>query len=303
MSRKEKELTTISRLSSYDIHHSWTCSYLSGTLFFLHTSLLNALKMHSFKLTIFAMAAAVKDVLAWDLKDPILSCADVSCPYDGVNPTCTVVNDTFIGVGIVPIPDLPDVLSGTSLIKAVGLSQSDDDTQNVVEVRASDTIGPNTTFRSAYYLGTPASLDPSKLSGCLVVFHDNRDGLHFNSLGDVPNIEMDTGFCADVISQDCTNELQNMAMEAMEHTESCRALDQMLQNTPTKSCDDFAGLYRGLGSYTVVDASNLSPITKEDNSTSDCWPVFPKEAQLSSVLIEQATVSIFRVSFTILELC
>lgn len=247
--------------------------------------------MHSFKLVAFALTAAVPVTLAQDLEDPILSCADVSCPYKGYSPTCTVVNNTFFGIGLVSIPGLSDTLSNVSLVKGVGHSQSTDDARDFADVSPLNPFGGTATYDSAYYVGTPPSLDLSTLSGCLIVFHDTSGGLAFSPRNKWGGIETDTGTCADVISEHCIDELQSTAMKAMEHTESCQALDEVLRNTTMKSCAHFAGVGRGLGRYTVVDASKLAPITKGDNSTSDCWPVLQKKAHMSHIINEQVTVS------------
>ncbi|KAH8169148.1 hypothetical protein LIA77_11274 [Sarocladium implicatum] len=224
-------------------------------------------------------------------KGPILSCPDVGCPHDGHNVACTLINDTFIGVGVVPVPSLLQSLSGISLIKAVGPAPLDrHESQKGVEKTSESSWGNSVTYNSVYYLGTPPSLDVSDLSGCTVVFHDTAEELSFDGVRETNNIEIDTGACKDVIRQDCIDPLQKIAEDAIKDSKSCQSLDRALRDTRVDSCKDFSGYGRGLGWYTVIDAKTISPITGTENSTSNCWPVLPKSSRLSHLASDEVTV-------------
>ena len=52
----------------------------------------------------------------------LVGCKAVSCPTEGAEDTCTLAQDTFLGIGTAPIPDVPSSLEGLSLVKGVNLT-------------------------------------------------------------------------------------------------------------------------------------------------------------------------------------
>lgn len=198
-----------------------------------------------------------------------------------------------MGIGLVEVPDLPSSLADIFLVKGVGHPGSDEHTALVVdETRVNDSIDTSEqTFNSVYYLGAAPSADISSLQGCIVVFQGTHDGLVFGDPEDMLAIEMNTGTCPDVINERSINGLRAKAEETVTQTQSCQALDKMLRNEPIEACANFAGIGRHLGRYSVIDVTQLSPISKAENGTSDCWPVLPKKAQLSYITSDLVAVS------------
>ncbi|CEL08523.1 hypothetical protein ASPCAL11672 [Aspergillus calidoustus] len=221
-----------------------------------------------------------------DLPAPIVGCTDVSCPNDGWD-SCTVADNTFVGVGLARIADIPSSLSGLSLVKGVNISESGDPDSST---HGADETRP---YKSVYYLGTPSNLDNSALSGCAVVFNDPPTR-HFEEPkinGSSVNVDTRaaTGSCPDVIEQSCINALTRQAREldygraGSNSTGSgspCDALERALRDNAPKECGDLTGAGDGLGEFSVVSLGDASEISAQQNSSSNCWPVLPKSDAL-----------------------
>ncbi|KAL5051256.1 hypothetical protein BDW71DRAFT_170674 [Aspergillus fruticulosus] len=225
--------------------------------------------------------APIISALAQDLAADIVGCTDLDCP-NGRWDSCTVAEETYAGVGLARVPDVPDSLDGISLVKGVHI----EDPQSGGNA-GGDGSETSRSFRSVYYLGTPSNLDVDDLSGCAVVFNDPPTG-HF----DVPklndSITVDTqasyGTCPDVIQQGCIDSLTQQAGNVRySSSNACSALASDLRDNPPDECSDMTGSGNGLGSFDVVSLGNLSIISQSANGSSDCWPVLPKSDNLAQL--------------------
>lgn len=216
------------------------------------------------------LSALITTSLAKNTSVPssLIGCEEVSCPRAyGDTDTCTVANEVFMGIGLAPVPDVPCSLTGISLIKAVNAS----------------TYGKS-EFRTVYYLGTPPDLDLGGLEGCAVFFHDSA--ALFKPEGE--DVRATRGVCRDVIEHECIDELPKQARNSVsdwnkepstEHP--CKALRDDLWDSPVDGCGDMSGDGLGIGRIAVVSLGDLSPISKIQNESSNCWPVVPKSNDLT----------------------
>ncbi|KAL4994629.1 hypothetical protein BDV10DRAFT_203611 [Aspergillus recurvatus] len=225
--------------------------------------------------------APIISALAQDLPADIVGCTDLDCPNEGWD-SCTVAEETYAGVGLARVPNVPGSLNGISLVKGVHI----EDPQSGGNA-GGDGSEVSRSFRSVYYLGTPSNLEVGDLSGCAVVFNDPPTG-HF----DVPklndSITVDTrasyGTCPDVIQQGCIESLTRQAGNVRYTGPStCSALASDLRDNPPDECSDMTGSGDGLGSFDVISLGNLSIISQSANGSSDCWPVLPKSDNLAQL--------------------
>ncbi|KAL2783731.1 hypothetical protein BJX66DRAFT_317969 [Aspergillus keveii] len=221
-----------------------------------------------------------------NLPAPIVGCTDVSCPNDGWD-SCTVADNTFVGVGLARIPDIPSAISGLSLVKGVNISESGDPDSST---HGADETRP---YKSVYYLGAPSELDTSALSGCGVVFHDPPTR-HFTEPkvnGSSVNVDTRaaTGSCPDVIAQSCIDALTRQARgldydragsNSTGSSSPCSALERALRDNAPEECGDLTGAGDGLGEFSVVSLGDAEGVSAQRNSSSDCWPVLPKSDAL-----------------------
>ncbi|KAJ0421247.1 hypothetical protein BJY00DRAFT_300919 [Aspergillus carlsbadensis] len=245
-----------------------------------------------------------------DLPDPIVGCTDVSCPNDGWD-SCTVADNTFVGVGLARIADIPSALFGLSLVKGVNISESGDPDSST---HGADETRP---YKSVYYLGTPSNLDTSALSGCAVIFNDPPTR-HFEEPkinGSSVNVDTRaaTGSCADVIEQSCIDALTRQAREvdygsagsnstggSSGSGSPCSALERDLRENAPEECGDLTGAGDGLGEFSVVSLGDAEGISAQRNSSSDCWPVLPKSDRLLQLAEDTATVCLLSLSLHLL---
>ncbi|KAL3461193.1 hypothetical protein BJX64DRAFT_289569 [Aspergillus heterothallicus] len=229
--------------------------------------------------------SSLSTALAQNLSADIVGCTDVACPNDGWD-SCTVADNTFVGVGLARIADAPSSLHGLSLIKGVNISESGDPDSST---HGADETRP---YKSVYYLGTPSNLDTAAFSGCAVVFNDPPTD-HFDTPkinGSSVNVDTRaaTGTCPDVIEQSCIDALVRQAREvdygsaganstsSNSSSSPCSALERALLNDAPEACGDLTGAGDGLGRFTVVSLGDLAEVSAQQNSSSDCWPVLPK---------------------------
>lgn len=232
---------------------------------------------HSTPVSFCFLLAPILSVLAQDLPAGLAGCTEIDCPNDGWD-SCTVADESFAGIGLSGITGVPNSLDDISLVKGVHIEDSEDnDTHNGADKTRS--------FRSVYYLGTPANVDVDDLTGCAVVFNDPPTG-HFPRPLINDSVNVDTraayGTCPDVIKQDCIDKLTEQARKSKYNgANPCSTLQSTLNNNPPDECSDLTGGGDGLGSFDVVSLGNLSTISKSDNASSNCWPVLPKSNNLA----------------------
>ncbi|ETS74483.1 hypothetical protein PFICI_14349 [Pestalotiopsis fici W106-1] len=212
--------------------------------------------------------------LAQDLSSTIVGCEDVACPKtSGSDDTCTVSDETFLGVGLTRIPDVPDSFAGLTIVKGVNVSTAGP---------AADSNGNDRQYKSVYYLGAPDSQTIDNLDGCAIVFHDTLNGIKFNGV----NSASDQGTCQDVISQSCIDALTQQVSTLWANETSgdrCAAVSDALASASLTECVDMVGTGKGLGNFTAQTLSDLSPISGDQNASSNCWPITPKSDSLAKL--------------------
>ncbi|KAI8691876.1 hypothetical protein NCS56_00181200 [Fusarium sp. Ph1] len=199
---------------------------------------------------------------AQDLDETIVGCEAVSCPMDNFDPHCTLTNITFENIGLTRIPDVPESLDYFSIVKGVNISG-----------RGAD------DFTSVYYLGTPEDVPLDEVQGCAVIFHDPPQDT-FDEFG--------SHNCAEVMGQRCVDAIQDRASKVAEgkSKDLCKALQEDLQKADIDACDNLTGGGKGIGKISVKDLSKLENIEVSRNSSSDCWPILPKSANLAEMFTE-----------------
>ncbi|KAF7540632.1 hypothetical protein G7054_g1252 [Neopestalotiopsis clavispora] len=213
--------------------------------------------------------------LAQDLSSTIVGCNDVACPQKNGYDECTVTDDVFVGVGLTRIPGLPDSFEGLSIVKGVNVSAAGP---------TAESNGTDRQYRSVYYLGAPEGQDLDGLEGCAIFFpHDG--GRQFDGSKRSSN----QGTCQDIYEPTCIDDLTQEALALWENStatgdDRCTSVRDALAEADLPSCVDFTGDGQGLGSdFTVQSLSGLSPITGDQNSSSDCWPITPKTDNLFEI--------------------
>lgn len=208
----------------------------------------------------------------------LVGCKAVSCPIEGTEDRCTVAEDTFLGIGTAPIPDVPSSLEGLSLVKGVNRTDGDE-------------------FRSVYYLGTPPDIDINDLAGCAVIFNDppaktfqypkelagpkDDNGETHN----VTDTAAANGACSEVIDQACIDRLTEQARSIVNDADgdSCAQLEDELNSSSFDECSSSWLGSSTLGNLTVTLLANLQTISGSQNSSSDCWPVVSKSDNLTEI--------------------
>ncbi|KAF4461374.1 hypothetical protein FALBO_11829, partial [Fusarium albosuccineum] len=198
--------------------------------------------------------------LAQALDKTIVGCDEVQCPVENGEPHCKVRNDTFTNIGLTRIPDVPESLNDFSIVKGINISGPNDD-----------------TYVNIYYLGTPQNASLDDLYGCVAKFDPPAKKFPENG----------NGTCSDVIEPACIDALQELAAK-VSHTYFegvCEILQEELENSDIEACQNMTGPGMGIeprGIHTVK-LSNLTNIEGKANSTSDCWPILPKSANLAPI--------------------
>ncbi|KAJ5616156.1 hypothetical protein N7537_001270 [Penicillium hordei] len=211
-----------------------------------------------------------------ELSSSLVGCNEVSCPKDGPNDRCIVGDNTFLGIGLSRIPDVPSSLEGFSLIKGVNVS---------VSLAGKDNDKATRPFKSFYYLGTPSDVEIKNLSGCVILFHDapfkKFDGPDLEGIYNGNDVRAARGTCSDVIDKTCIEKLTEKAMELAEEANGniCTMLERELKTTSLHECNGFAGKGSNLGNFTVKSLDGLNGV----KNSSGCWPIQPKSDQLAEI--------------------
>ncbi|KAI0967139.1 hypothetical protein F4678DRAFT_483263 [Xylaria arbuscula] len=215
--------------------------------------------------------------------DPtIVSCYEAGCPASLTveqSYNCTVADRTFDYIGLRNISTAQNSLSGLSWTR--GIEHTDTN---------HPTFDPDHyAIRSSFYLGTPPNFNLTGTGACSVFLNGISSRLSFTSK---------TGYwtCSDAMNPTCVNSLIKMAKiivsgfgSSTPSADACSKLQESLLKDLDQSC---LALTNGLINpwFNNLDAIPLSgtknvpqPITSEQNSTSTCWPVLPKQNGLSLV--------------------
>ncbi|KAI1657773.1 hypothetical protein F4813DRAFT_359511 [Daldinia decipiens] len=226
-----------------------------------------------------ALAAAAAQVQAQDLNKTIVGCADVECPASStssVNDKCTVADtDSFIYVGLTRVPTDNDALSGLSWSKGFKVGSYNN----------------NRDYESTFYLGTPPDLQLNNSTGaCAVFLHGASKNLAFP--GD--NDETAQGTCTDAMGSSCVDALvsrattlvngYNSGSERLSVSEACSRLQKDLEDSKDEACARISqGSWSNFTSAALTGTNASQPIGQQQNSSSNCWPVIPKQNDLTLV--------------------
>jgi hypothetical protein len=229
--------------------------------------------IRNFALTAIVAALVGRSNAQQAFEDEIVGCNEIDCHIGNFShPFCEVTNITFNEIGLIRIPDVPDPLDGFSISKGVN-------------------IAPPTSnnITSIYYLGTPENTPLEDVQGCAVLFHDP------------PEEKFSAGneTCAQVISQECIDALQDRAARVVEEEseDACETLKQDLRDSDIEECQDMAGLGRGIGDISVMDLSEIENIDDERNATSRCWPMLPATGNLAELFSEYKHLAVGHIGF------
>ncbi|KAF4760455.1 hypothetical protein N7455_002235 [Penicillium solitum] len=225
-----------------------------------------------------ALSLFISSTLAEDgeLSSSLVGCNEVSCPKKGANDRCTVGDNTFLGIGLSRIPDVPSSLEGFSLIKGVNVSAA---------LAGKDNDKATRPFKSFYYLGAPSDVETKDLSGCVVVFHDvpskKFDGPELGGNPNGTDVRAASGTCSDVIDQTCIEKLTEKATKLADEADGnvCTTLERELKKVSFDECNGFAGSGSNLGNFTVKSLDGLDMV----KNSSGCWPIQPKSDQLVEI--------------------
>ncbi|KAI8949784.1 hypothetical protein F4801DRAFT_385360 [Xylaria longipes] len=220
------------------------------------------------------LALSVAYARAQELNQTIVGCVELECPADGANDNCTVADSSFPYVGLTRIPtDNKDLKGKVSWTKGFNIT---------------DTPDNGRTFHSAFYLGTSSDLDLGNTGACAVLLHGVEAALSFDKVD--ANKDTAQGTCSDAMGSDCVSALLDRAKKLLDSfgndTPSSEEACAKLQDDLDKNMDD-ACLSISKGSWTNLTSTVLSgngapqPLSGDKNSSSTCWPVLPKEYQLT----------------------
>ncbi|KAI3322530.1 hypothetical protein HD806DRAFT_128338 [Xylariaceae sp. AK1471] len=222
--------------------------------------------------------ASLACVRCQDLNTTIVGCAGLDCPAssaDTANDNCTVVDNSFTYVGLTRAPTTQDSLKGVSWTKGFHIV---------------DLPGNNRTFQSSFFLGMPPDLKLRDTGACSVFLHGVSASLSFGDDG--ADVETSQGTCANAMGSECVDALLERARDFFNDTKTsnnsdadlCSALqDDLHQNMDDACLRVSKGSWTNLTSTALTGNDSPQPISAADNSTSTCWPVLPKQYQLTNV--------------------
>ncbi|KAI1822786.1 hypothetical protein F4861DRAFT_540607 [Xylaria intraflava] len=225
-----------------------------------------------------AILAPLSFVRAQDLNSTIVGCVALDCPAstaDTANDNCTVEDTSFSYVGLTRIPTTQESLKGLSWTEGFDITEQP---------------GTNRTFQTSFFLGAPPDLNLTNTGACSVFFHGVATSLSFG--GKNGTNETSQGTCADAMGSACTAALVSHAKAFLSDTtnttaspsDRCTALQNELHDHMDKACLQISkGAWTDLASTALTGNASPQPISGKENSTSTCWPVLPKQNQLTHV--------------------
>ncbi|KAI0837186.1 hypothetical protein F5Y06DRAFT_93397 [Hypoxylon sp. FL0890] len=236
--------------------------------------------------TISAVAVAAAQVHAQDLNQTIVGCVEVECPassQDTVNDNCTIADTgsfPYIGLTRVAAPSQQTndtALSGLSWVKGFNITDSSG--------------GRN--FHSSFYLGAPPSLSlNASTGGCAVFMHGVSSSLAFGQNQTDPEAQ---GTCADAMGASCVSALTAAARSHISDyyntngdkpsaADACARLQSDLQNATVDACAPIQkGSWSNFTSVALTGDGAPQPISQQQNASSNCWPITPKDDSLALV--------------------
>ncbi|KAI1335272.1 hypothetical protein F5Y15DRAFT_255335 [Xylariaceae sp. FL0016] len=219
--------------------------------------------------TAFAAVAAAGIVQAQDLNQTIVGCIGVGCPStDGINDNCTIVDASYPEIGLTRIATSNGKLGGLSWVEGWNATDSSD----------------GRVFHSSFYLATPSGLDLGDTGACSVFFNDATT---FPG-----NNDTSQGTCDDAMPSACVDALVQRAQKlatgfgdnAPSSADACAQLRKDLEDNLDDACKTVTlGSWKNLTSVALTGNGAPTAITAEQNGSSTCWPVTPKDDSLTFV--------------------
>ncbi|XXH02553.1 hypothetical protein Hte_008930 [Hypoxylon texense] len=227
--------------------------------------------------TITALAAAAAQ--AQDLNQTIVGCIEVECPAaaDNVNDNCAVADTgSFPSIGLTRVPTGNSALSGLSWVKGFNITDS----------------SSGRAFHSSFYLGTPPGLNLTDSTGaCAVFLHGASGSLSFGQNATSATAQ---GTCADAMGSSCVDALVSRARTLVEGyageddrpsiSDVCARLQKDLEDGRDDACASISG-----GDWTNFTGVALTgdgapqPLSQQQNASSACWPIIPKQDELTLI--------------------
>ncbi|RSL40114.1 hypothetical protein CEP53_013581 [Fusarium sp. AF-6] len=205
-----------------------------------------------------------------DLPQTIVGCDYLDCPFGDGTPryqwaNCTLADKDYTAVGFSRIP----LSSDTPWPGLSWLYGADQDSS----------VSP--TFEKNFYLGAPPETDFSDVTACAIFFRNVSGAVGFQG-----SSRTSQGTCEDAMSKDCVAALNKQAaavdVEGLSAKDACdKVKDELLENMDP-DCYSWAR-DRDWNNITAVRPDAPKPISREENSTSNCWPVSPKNYSLTKV--------------------
>ncbi|KAH6720774.1 hypothetical protein BKA61DRAFT_652152 [Leptodontidium sp. MPI-SDFR-AT-0119] len=191
-------------------------------------------------------------VLSQPLNSNIIGCAAIPCPEDSTdNSKCTVIDKTFPST------------EGVSINSANG----------------------KRTFEKTFYFGTPPKTNLTGTGACAVFFSQVSKNIAFPN----SNIEEAQGTCQETMNAQCVSALvaraEKVDVAGLGSVEACAKLESTFKETVDSACVGFAdgNTWTGVSVKPLTGSDAADPITASQNSTSNCWPIVPKEYDLALV--------------------
>ncbi|KAI1459465.1 hypothetical protein F4805DRAFT_63664 [Annulohypoxylon moriforme] len=242
----------------------------------------------SIAFTVLVLAASTA-TLAQDLNQTIVGCAELGCPassQDTANDNCTIADTgSFPYVGLTRVSSNSSSLSGLSWVKGV----------NITDSASSANSNTSRTFHSSFYLGAPATQSLNASGGACAVFLRGAESWDMSFGGENATDETAQGTCADAMGASCVDALVARAKttiagyysgsgDAPSNADACERLRQDLVNSTLDACVSVSrGSWANFTSVALAGDDAPEPISQQENSSSTCWPITPKEDSLTLV--------------------
>ncbi|RSL80405.1 hypothetical protein CEP51_006607 [Fusarium floridanum] len=208
-----------------------------------------------------------------DLPQTIVGCDYLDCPFGDGTPryqwaNCTLADKDYTAVGFSRIPLSSDTpWPGLSWLYGAEQDSS-----------------ASSTFEKNFYLGAPPETDFSDVTACAIFFRNASGAVVFQG-----SSRTSQGTCEDAMSKDCVAALNKQAaavdVDGLSAKDACSKVKDDLLETMDPDCYSWAR-DRDWNNITAVPLSGPDapkPISREENSTSNCWPVSPKNYSLTKV--------------------
>ncbi|KAL2693659.1 hypothetical protein Neosp_000220 [[Neocosmospora] mangrovei] len=208
-----------------------------------------------------------------ELPQTIVGCDYLDCPFGDGTPryqwaNCTLADKDYTAVGFSRIP-LSSNSSWPGLSWLYGAEQDS---------------SASPTFEKNFYLGAPPETNFSDVTACAIFFRNVSSGVGFRGSSSTSQ-----GTCEDAMSKDCVAALNRQAaavdVEGLSAKDACDKVKDELLETMDPDCYLWAR-DRDWNNITAVPLSGPDapePISRKENSTSNCWPVSPKNYSLRKV--------------------